>query len=130
MLLHSFFKIVETSREDDKTVVIVQLEKQHSIYEGHFPGNPVAPGVCLIQMIREVIELLKDQKLMLAEADEIKFLNIVNPLMVDALRIEIKNRPKSENPLAFNIVINDGQTTYLKMRAGFTGYCAENHAST
>ncbi|HNX06775.1 MAG TPA: hypothetical protein PKL96_04275 [Bacteroidales bacterium] len=130
MLLHSFFKIVETSREDDKTVVIVQLEKQHSIYEGHFPGNPVAPGVCLIQMIREVIEVLKDQKLMLAEADEIKFLNIVNPLMVDVLRIEIKNRPKSENPLAFNIVINDGQTTYLKMRAGFTGSCAEKQAST
>ncbi|HPB25958.1 MAG TPA: hydroxymyristoyl-ACP dehydratase [Bacteroidales bacterium] len=130
MLLDSFFKIVETSREDDKTVVAIRLEKQHAIYDGHFPGNPVVPGVCLIQMIREVIEVLNGQKLMLTEADEIKFLNIVNPMMVDVLRIEIKNRPKNENPLAFSIVINDGQTTYLKMRAGFAGYCMENQASS
>ncbi len=122
MLLHSFFKIVQTSLGEDKTVVTIQLVKEHPIYEGHFPGNPVVPGVCLVQMIREVIEVLKNQKIMLTGADEIKFLNIVNPMVVDLLKIEIKKRPKSENPLAFSIVITDGQITYLKMRADFTTY--------
>ena len=122
MLLDTFFKILSTSREEEKTVVQVELEKDHNIYEGHFPGNPVVPGVCLIQMIREVVEELQDQKLRLIAADEIKFLNIVNPLTANLLTIEIKNRPKSENPLAFNFIITDGQLTYLKMRADLSSF--------
>lgn len=122
MLLDTFFKILSTSREEEKTVVQVELEKDHNIYEGHFPGNPVVPGVCLIQMIREVVEDLQDQKLRLIAADEIKFLNIVNPLTANLLTIEIKNRPKSENPLAFNFIITDGQLTYLKMRADLSSF--------
>ncbi len=122
MLLDTFFKILSTSREEEKTVVQVELEKDHKIYEGHFPGNPVVPGVCLIQMIREVIEELQGQKLRLMAADETKFLNIVNPLTSNFLTIEVKNRPKSENPLAFSFFITDGQFTYLKMRADFCSY--------
>ncbi|HNW88369.1 MAG TPA: hydroxymyristoyl-ACP dehydratase [Bacteroidales bacterium] len=122
MLLDTFFKILSTSREEEKTVVQVELEKDHKIYEGHFPGNPVVPGVCLIQMIREVVEELQGQKLRLMAADETKFLNIVNPLTSNFLTIEVKNRPKSENPLAFSFIITDGRLTYLKMRADFSSF--------
>lgn len=122
MLLDTFFKILSTSKEEEKTIVKVELDKGHKIYEGHFPGNPVVPGVCLIQMIKEVIEVQQQQKLRLITADEIKFLNIVNPLTANLLTIEIKNRPKSENPLAFNFIITDGQLTYLKMRADLSSF--------
>ena len=120
MLLHSFFNILDTSKEEDKTIVHVELNKNHQIFEGHFPGNPVVPGVCMIQMIREVLEVIQSKKLQLTVADEIKFLNIVNPLSTKLLTLEIKNRPKSENPLSYNIIITDGQIIYLKMRAEYT----------
>lgn len=120
MLLDTFFKIVNTSKEEEKTIIKVELDKDHKIYEGHFPGNPVVPGVCLIQMIKEVIEVQQQQKLRLTTADEIKFLNIVNPLTANLLDIEIKKRPNAENPLAFSIIITDGQITYLKMKAEFS----------
>jgi len=120
MLLDTFFKILSTSKEDEKTIVKVELDKDHKIYEGHFPGNPVVPGVCLVQMIKEVVEVQQELKLRLTSADEIKFLNIVNPLTANLLTIEIKKRPNAENPLAFSIIITDGQLTYLKMRAEFS----------
>lgn len=119
MLLDDFFKIVGSSKEDEKTIVIVELNKEHKIYEGHFPGNPVVPGVCLIQMIKETIETLLGKKLMMTAADEIKFLNIVNPLTANRLSIEIKSRINTGNPLAFAIIITDGTVSYLKMRAEF-----------
>jgi 3-hydroxyacyl-[acyl-carrier-protein] dehydratase len=122
MLLNTFFKILSTSKDEEKTVVRVELEKDHKIYEGHFPGNPVVPGVCLIQMIREGLEVVLDKKLRLFAADEIKFLHIVNPLTANLLTLEIKNRPNAGNPLAFNIMITDGQVTYLKMKAEFCSY--------
>ncbi len=120
MLLDDFFKIIDSSKEDEKTTVMVELDKEHKIYEGHFPGNPVVPGVCLIQMIKESIETLQGKKLMMTAADEIKFLNIVNPLTANRLNIEIKNRINTGNPLAFAVVITDGTVTYLKMRAEYT----------
>jgi len=120
MLLDTFFKIVNTSKEEEKTTVKVELDKDHKIYEGHFPGNPVVPGVCLIQMIKEVIEVQQQQKLRLTTADEIKFLNIVNPLTANLLNIEVKKRLNAESPLAFYIIITDGQITYLKMKAEFS----------
>lgn len=120
MLLDTFFKIVNTSQEEEKTMVQVELDKDHKIYEGHFPGNPVVPGVCLIQMIKEVIEVQQQQKLRLSTADEIKFLNIVNPLTANLLNIEIKKRPNAENQMAFSIIMTDGQITYLKMKAEFS----------
>lgn len=119
MLLDTFFKILSTSQEEEKYIVNIELVKDHKIYEGHFPDNPVVPGVCLIQMIRESVELKQGRKLRLVAADEIKFLNIVNPLIANLLTIEIKNRPKSENPLAFSIMITDGQIIYLKTRVDF-----------
>jgi len=119
MLLDDFFKILDSSKEDEKTIVLIELNKEHNIYEGHFPGNPVVPGVCLIQMIKETIETLLGKKLMMTAADEIKFLNIVNPLTANRLSIEIKSRINTGNPLAFAIIITDGTVTYLKMRAEF-----------
>jgi len=120
MLLDTFFKILDTSKEEEKTIVKVELDKDHKIYEGHFPGNPVVPGVCLIQMIKEVVEVQQGLRLRLTSADEIKFLNIVNPVTSNLLNIEIKKRPNAENPLALSIIITDGQVTYLKMRAEFS----------
>lgn len=119
MLLDDFFKILSSSKEDEKTKVLIELNKEHKIYEGHFPGNPVVPGVCLIQMIKETIETLQGKKLMMNAADEIKFLNIVNPLTANRLNIEIKNRINTGNPLAFAVIITDGTVTYLKMRAEY-----------
>ncbi len=122
MLLNSFFEILSTSNHEDKILVKVKLKRNHSIYDGHFPGNPVVPGVCLIQMIREVIEVLQNQKLRLDGADEVKFLNIVNPLISEILTIEIKKRTNTDNPLAFNVIVTDESKVYIKMKADFSVY--------
>jgi len=116
MLLNDFFRILNISDQEEKKIIQIELEKNHRIYEGHFPGNPVVPGVCLIRMVHEIIELIHSQKLLLITAVEIKFLNIVNPLMTNSLTIEVKQRTGSENSLSFNVLIYDDEKIFLKMR--------------
>ena len=34
---------------EDRLAFRVRLDAAHPVYAGHFPGNPVLPGVCTLQ---------------------------------------------------------------------------------
>ena len=40
----------------DGSGVTLRLLPESPVYRGHFPGYPITPGVCLVQMALEVIE--------------------------------------------------------------------------
>lgn len=40
---------------EDRFTFRVRLDAAHPIYAGHFPGNPVLPGVCTLQIVRECL---------------------------------------------------------------------------
>lgn len=119
MLKDSFFTITSITSQDDKTLVSVEINKDHNVFEGHFPDNPVVPGVFLVQMIRETIETLQEKKFKISKADEIKFMNMVIPQLSSQLTLEIQKRAKSENPYAFSVLVKDTQTVFLKMKIDF-----------
>lgn len=50
------------------------------IYQAHFPGEPITPGVCIMQMGKEVLEdaLGKDLEIMLVK--NVKFLSVISPI--------------------------------------------------
>lgn len=55
MLLENFYKIIHRKeREDGKQAIEIELNPGHVLYQGHFPGQPVVPGVCTLQMIKKV----------------------------------------------------------------------------
>ena len=52
MLLENFYKIIHIKeREDGKQAIEIELNPGHVLYQGHFPGQPVVPGVCTLQII-------------------------------------------------------------------------------
>ena len=80
MLLKDFYTIVELDSSNKESIkAIIDLNKQHEIYKGHFPGNPIVPGVCLTQLIKEVMENVENKNLSLIYASNIKFMAVVNP---------------------------------------------------
>ena len=57
MLLENFYKIIHIKeREDGKQAIEIELNPGHVLYQGHFPGQPVVPGVCTLQIIKESAE--------------------------------------------------------------------------
>jgi 3-hydroxyacyl-[acyl-carrier-protein] dehydratase len=52
-LKNSFFTIEESS---SATQIVVRLNSEHPIYQAHFPGEPITPGVCIIQIAKELLE--------------------------------------------------------------------------
>ena len=55
-LKNSLYQI--TGKETNGTAVSydLQLDASHVIYQAHFPGEPITPGVCIIQMAKELLE--------------------------------------------------------------------------
>ena len=78
-LLNELFEILESSGRDSGFSVTIRIAPDHMIYKGHFPGHPVTPGVILIQMVQELIELHLKKTIRLIEMPNCKFLKIVNP---------------------------------------------------
>ena len=82
-LLNEMFSI---TRVDDDEVGII-LNAEHTIYKAHFPGNPITPGVCLIQIISEIVGLRLQSNLELSKITNLKFVAPISPRDTPSLDI-------------------------------------------
>jgi len=98
MLLNNFFSIRSVQRDDTVNLknnpvtryrVDIHLDVSHSIFQGHFPGNPVVPGVCQIHMITETLSEILGNRLFLTWADNVKFLSMINPVENPDIYLEL-----------------------------------------
>ena len=121
MLLKDFYTIVELDSSDKENVkAIIDLNKNHEIYEGHFPGNPVVPGVCLTQLIKEVMENVEGMDLSLVYASNIKFMAVVNPEINDRLQIDLKVKYDTEqNIIKVDSVTHFNDQVFYKFKGNF-----------
>jgi 3-hydroxyacyl-[acyl-carrier-protein] dehydratase len=92
MLINELYQIKSSVRENDGSnlVVLVRLNREHPVFEGHFPGNPILPGVCTVQMVKEIIEKEIDKDLMLHKTGNIKYLGFVNPETTPDMQFNLK----------------------------------------
>ena len=89
MKLDSLYKVNDLSVLANTAVAKIVLNKDHDIFKGHFPDNPVMPGVCMMQIIKEPIEKVLDKNLFLQTSTNIKFMAKINPETNPDLMINI-----------------------------------------
>ncbi len=90
MLLPNFYTIQKIEEvESGKYNALIQLNKEHDIFKGHFPNNPVLPGVCTMQIIKELTETILEKPLVLSRAINVKFMALINPEINPILRLEL-----------------------------------------
>jgi 3-hydroxyacyl-[acyl-carrier-protein] dehydratase len=94
----------------------ITLNPAHRIFKGHFPGNPVVPGVCQVQMVREVAEAALGSKGRIISADNIKFLSMIVPSEHPSLRIECRLKEREDHCLDISATIADQELIFLKFR--------------
>jgi len=114
MLIEGLYTLLGLEQNENSFVAHIKLHKEHEIFKGHFPGNPVMPGVCMIQIIKELTEKVMDKELFLSTSSNVKFMAIINPEINDTLslnmiitetegQIKVKNTTKFEDTLALKL---------------------------
>lgn len=118
MLIKNLYQVKDLATEKDRTTIRITINKGHEIFKGHFPGNPVMPGVCMIQIIKELTEEVVGKTLFLSVSSNIKFMAIINPEIHPDLTL-ILDISRSENEVKVRNITSFGETMALKLNATF-----------
>lgn len=118
MLIEGLYTVLSIERNGQALKVTLKLHKEHEVFKGHFPGNPVLPGVCMIQMIKELIEENLGKQLFLCMASNVKFMAIINPEVNDIIDLELDIAEENDLVKVKN-TISIEETVALKLSATF-----------
>ena len=94
-----FYQILSIQPQPDQSIqAIIALNPDHAIFQGHFPGSPVLPGACMVQMLKAVLQRIQNGPLVLQKAANIKFISMIVPDAHQPLKL-ILNTQSGENGL-------------------------------
>jgi len=118
MLIQNLYSIQSFTANGESVSASVKLNKDHEVFKGHFPGNPIMPGVCTIQLVKELTEKALKKELFLSVVSNVKFMAIINPEKNDTIQVSLHISEEEGNIIVKNSVSFD-DTLALKSNARF-----------
>jgi len=94
---------------EGKLEAVINYHSAHPVFAGHFPGQPIVPGVLLMQTVREIIERHHGTEYQLVKARSVKFLR---PVTGDS---------EAEINITIDLVPLDGDLIDVNATAHFEG---------
>lgn len=115
MLKDNLYKILSVDL-DEKSFKL-ELIPDCVIFRAHFPGYPVAPGVCIIQIASELLEILLGRDLQLSTVSNAKFLAIINPLETGNLVYTFKKivNDWESGDVKVSVVVSNSDKIFTKL---------------
>jgi 3-hydroxyacyl-[acyl-carrier-protein] dehydratase len=119
MLLGDFYTInyLEETGFDIKAGLVINAG--HKIFEGHFPGQPVVPGVCMMQMVKEIMEKVIGKKTNLVRAHEMKFLAVINPQENNTIQAALKYNIEETGNIVVSATLFKDELNHFKFKGLF-----------
>lgn len=118
-LQNDYYTIDRRVTEGDETVFSITLLPDYCAYAGHFPGNPVSPGVCNIQMIKECAEQLAGTCLFLGYISQCKLSAVITPQTTPHLQIRMQ-LVAADALYKVRATVYDDTTTYIDFKGELT----------
>lgn len=115
MLLNSFFKILSVEPAADGMVAHVAINQEHKIYKAHFPGQPITPGVCQIQMVTELLSLQLGAKVELTDIKNVKYMAVISPGETQEFDIRILKMAEADGVCKLTVVMEGTERVFSKM---------------
>lgn len=119
MLIPDFYNVKEFNFINNQLKAVIELNPAHDVFKGHFPNNPVTPGVCMLQILKELTQKATNTELFIKECSNVKFMALINPEVNAFLNITIDI---TQTETAFKIKASAGfqDTIALKVNALLT----------
>ena len=88
-------------------------------FRGHFPGNPVCPGVCSVQMIRECAERAAGCRLRIDSLQSCRFMAVLTPDNASRLTIVVTLADVQDDRVRLTAEIRNGADVCVALKGEF-----------
>ena len=117
ILLNNLYTIVARDFSDNKIKFDIKLDANHFIYQAHFPNEPITPGVCIIQIAKELLEDSLAKRLKIYLVKNVKFLSIISPITTPQISCIFDKITTEENGNTYHVQVHllSNDTTLAKL---------------
>lgn len=99
--------------------VRVEISENHAVFDGHFPGLPILPGVYLIQIIKDSLNTFLPGNYNARAVDFVKYLVPVEPNKNNVLRLEMTLKESDSNMVVSANSYFEDNTVHFKFKGEF-----------
>lgn len=114
-LNNNLFKILSQNSTSTGVIYELSLLVESKIYKAHFPGMPITPGVCIAQIVEELLCEYMQEEYKLSEAKNIKYLQVISPVDTPKINVELKKIVKSDDAVSLQAVVYNGDSVFTKL---------------
>lgn len=114
-LKNSLYTISTVAYRELMPTYDLRLHVDHPIYQAHFPGEPITPGVCIIQIAQELLEDHLRRPLLLQAVKNVKFLSVISPVETPAVTYRFDKIAEADATVRAQVAVLSGDTELARL---------------
>lgn len=114
ILKDDFYRINSLNFTDNTLEAQIAIDSNHAIFDGHFPGNPVTPGVVQLELVKELLSTHFNQPVQLKQLVTSKFLAVLNPQQSPEATCKMTVSPQEDQTLKVSGQLSTQEAVCLK----------------
>ena len=116
----SFYELAGIQSDNDKRHVYAKLKVNidHPVFIGHFPDQPVVPGVLMIQMVSEILSEFINHEVNVRQIKNVKYISLINPTVHRVIEIKIDIVEEHLDSMNINAVVDMSQGVVICIANG------------
>jgi len=119
-LIDNLLFLEDIKKTENGFEATLRTNPEHMIYKAHFPGNPITPGVCVVQTAGELLERELNREVYLKNVKNVKFLSVIIPEKDKKIKYDFSNLTEDETECKVQVTVSDDDVVYAKMSLIFS----------
>ena len=116
MLINDLYHIQSAKKEaDGQWIFELVFHEDNPIFKAHFPGNPIVPGACIIQVVKELYQNATGLDLEIKRVRNVKFKNIIHPGNPAVVTFSLSYAPLADGMLELKADVSHKDMVFNKM---------------
>lgn len=118
LFVNHLYHIIASTVDNHTACFQIRLNAGHPIFAAHFPGEPILPGACIVQIVAELttrwLQGAEQPTMQIQRMSNLKFLAIISPAEVLDLEVQLDLKSDSNSPSRISAIVR-GDVEYSKM---------------
>jgi 3-hydroxyacyl-[acyl-carrier-protein] dehydratase len=115
----NLYRVSSREFNGEELKATLRIDAAHPLFGGHFPGSPVLPGVCTLQIATELICSSIGKPYRLSKCENLKFIRLVVPGTETLLDYAMRISREESGALSVHCTVTAAGEEVFKMKGRY-----------